>query len=194
MLEYISGTVKKNTPTYTIIDNAGIGYFINISVNTSSKIAAQTSVTLLLHEVLREDTHDLYGFYDEAERSMFRFLISVSGVGANTARVILSKLSAQEIASAIALENVHVLQSVKGIGAKTAQRLIIDLKDKVQTIAGTMESTSVISVSSVAAEALSALVMLGFAKNAVEKVIAKILSENATASIEEIVKLSLKRL
>ncbi|HON52302.1 MAG TPA: Holliday junction branch migration protein RuvA [Bacteroidales bacterium] len=193
MLEYISGTIQKLTPTYAVIDNAGIGYFVNISVYTCQKITQNSQTTLLVHEIIREDAHELFGFFDETERSMFRMLISVSGVGANTARVILSKLSAQEVASSIALGNVQVLQAVKGIGGKTAQRIIVDLKDKVTSISQG-EEIFVSQGNTLVHEALSALLMLGFAKNSVEKIVQTIVSEQTYTSVEDVVKAALKRL
>jgi Holliday junction DNA helicase RuvA len=193
MLEYISGTIQKLTPTYAVIDNAGIGYFVNISVYTCQKITQNSQTTLLVHEIIREDAHELFGFFDETERSMFRMLISVSGVGANTARVILSKLSAQEVASSIALGNVQVLLAVKGIGGKTAQRIIVDLKDKVTSISQG-EEIFVSQGNTLVHEALSALLMLGFAKNSVEKIVQTIVSEQTYTSVEDVVKAALKRL
>jgi holliday junction DNA helicase RuvA len=193
MLEFISGNVQKLTPTYAVIENSGIGYFVNISLYTCEKLKQNTSTTLLIHEIIREDTHELYGFIDEVERTMFRFLLSVSGVGANTARVILSKLSASEVATAIAGGNVQVLQGIKGIGAKTAQRIIIDLKDKVSVGSQSLE-IFVSQSNTLAQEALSALIMLGFAKNSVEKIVQAIVSENSDANVEDVVKTALKRL
>lgn len=193
MLEYISGTVKKTTPTYTIIDNAGIGYFINISLQTCEQLREETPTTLLVHEIIREDVHELYGFAQESERALFRLLISVSGVGANTARVILSKLSYGEISQAIASGNVNVIQSVKGIGAKTAQRIIVDLRDKMLLTSALNENAPVQS-NIIQNEALSALSMLGFAKVAADKVIQNIVKTNPHASVEEIVKQALKQM
>lgn len=193
MLEFISGNVQKLTPTYAVIENSGIGYFVNISLYTCEKLKQNTSTTLLIHEIIREDTHELYGFIDEVERTMFRFLLSVSGVGANTARVILSKLSASEVATAIAGGNVQVLQGIKGIGAKTAQRIIIDLKDKVSVGSQSLE-IFVSQSNTLVQEALSALIMLGFAKNSVEKIVQAIVSENSDANVEDVVKTALKRL
>lgn len=193
MLEYISGTVHKLTPTYAVIDNAGIGYCIHISVYTCERLKQHAPAMLLVHEIIREDAHELYGFFDETERSMFRLLISVSGVGANTARVILSKLSSDEVASAIALGNVQILQAVKGIGGKTAQRIIVDLKDKVTSIAQG-EQFFASQGNTLVHEALSALLMLGFAKNSVEKIVQAIVAEQSAASVEEVVKAALKRL
>ena len=131
MYDYISGKLIQNTPSYAVIDNNGIGFFINISVNTYSKLENKTNVKLFIHHVIREDAHLLFGFFDTVERDMFQLLISVSGIGANTARVILSSLSVNDIRSAIMGGQVEVLKSIKGIGAKSAQRIIVDLRDKV---------------------------------------------------------------
>lgn len=193
MLEYISGTVKKNTPTFAIIDNGGIGYFINISLQTCEQLQEGTQTTLLVHEIIREDVHDLYGFSQESERALFRLLISVSGVGANTARVILSKLSYSEISTAIASGNVNVIQGVKGIGAKTAQRIIIDLRDKM-VLTSAFDENAPIQSNITQNEALSALSMLGFAKAAAEKVVQNILKTTPHASVEDIVKQALKQM
>ncbi len=193
MLEYISGTVKKITPTYTIIDNAGMGYFINISLQTCEHLREETPATLLVHEIIREDVHELYGFAQESERVLFRLLISVSGVGANTARVILSKLSYNEISQAIASGNVALIQSVKGIGAKTAQRIIVDLRDKM-VLTSTMDENAPLQSNIIQNEALSALTILGFAKSATDKVIQNIIKTTPHASVEEIVKQALKQM
>lgn len=193
MLEYISGTVKKNTPTFAIIDNGGIGYFINISLQTCEQLQEGTQTTLLVHEIIREDVHGLYGFSQESERALFRLLISVSGVGANTARVILSKLSYSEISTAIASGNVNVIQGVKGIGAKTAQRIIIDLRDKM-VLTSAFDENAPIQSNITQNEALSALSMLGFAKAAAEKVVQNILKTTPHASVEDIVKQALKQM
>lgn len=193
MVEFISGSVHKITPTYVVIENSGIGYYINISLYTCEKIKKDSNISLLIHEIIREDTHDLYGFIDETERTMFRLLLSVSGVGANTARVILSKLSANEVASAISQGNVQVLQGIKGIGGKTAQRIIVDLKDKV-SVSSSISEIFVSEGNTLQQEALSALLMLGFAKNNVEKIIQSIVNENIHATVEDVVKIALKRL
>ncbi|MDA3881845.1 MAG: Holliday junction branch migration protein RuvA [Bacteroidales bacterium] len=193
MLEYISGTVKTVTPTYVVIDNNGIGYFINITLYTCEQLKGNSNAVLLLHEIIREDTHDLFGFFHEEERRLFRLLISVSGVGANTARVILSKLQTDELVQAIVNNDVKLIQSVKGIGAKSAQRVIVDLQDKVSYDGIGNENNSV-QDNSLMDEALSALVMLGFAKNTVEKQIKKIIHDDGASSVEEIVKIALRRL
>jgi|SRR5690554_330350 len=193
MLEYISGTVKTVTPTYVVIDNNGIGYVINITLHTCEQLKENTDALILVHEIIREDTHDLYGFVHEEERRLFRLLISVSGVGANTARVILSKLQTDELVQAIVTNDVKLIQSVKGIGAKSAQRVIVDLQDKV-TYDGIGNENNSVQDNTLMDEALSALVMLGFAKNTVEKQIKKIIQDEGANSVEEIVKVALRRL
>jgi len=131
MYEFISGEIKEIYPTYIVLENSGIGFFINISINTYTQISGQEKCKLYIYEVIREDAHQLYGFYEKNERDIFLLLISVSGVGANTARMMLSSLRADEIQDAILQGDVNVLKSIKGIGAKSAQRIIVDLRDKV---------------------------------------------------------------
>ena len=193
MLESISGVVQKLTPTYAVVTTSGLGFYINISVNTCEKLRENTSCVLLLHEVIREDAFELYGFYDENERSMFRLLISVSGIGANTARVILSKMTPSELASAILSSDSATIQSIKGIGAKTAQRVVLELKDKVSFVEGD-EKIVVGQGNTLKIESLSALVMLGYQKSAAEKVVDAIMRESVQHSVEDIVKIALKRL
>ncbi len=193
MLESISGVVQKLTPTYAVVTTSGLGFYINISVNTCEKLRENTSCVLLLHEVIREDAFDLYGFFDENERSMFRLLISVSGIGANTARMILSKMTPSELASAILSGDSATIQSIKGIGAKTAQRVVLELKDKVSFVEGD-EKIVVGQGNTLKIESLSALVMLGYQKSAAEKVVDAIMRESVQHSVEDIVKIALKRL
>ncbi|NOQ28359.1 MAG: Holliday junction branch migration protein RuvA [Bacteroidales bacterium] len=193
MYDYIKGEIKEISPTHIILDNNGIGYFINISINTYSKFSGKESGLILIHELIREDTHQLYGFFDKKERDLFLLLISVSGVGANTARVMLSSLSPDEIKSAILQNNVNLLKSIKGIGAKTAERIIIDLRDKV----GKIEDGDQIIVSldnTIKQEALSALVMLGFPKAKVDKFLNEILKDNTDLTVENLIKEALKRI
>lgn len=193
MYEYIKGSLIEITPTYAVVETHGVGYLINISLNTYSKLSEKKDCLLYLHQVIREDSHILYGFFDKKEREIFESLISVSGIGPNTARMMLSSLSPYEIQEAIKANNVDLLKSVKGIGAKSAQRIIIDLKDKL----GKFDETGEILASqnnTNKEEALSGLVMLGFSKNAVEKVLNKIISENNNLDIEDLIKLALKRL
>ena len=193
MIDYIKGTLTQVNPTFITLETGGIGYFINISVNTFSKLESKTEIKILIHEVIREDSHQLFGFADSSERDIFRLLISVSGVGANTARMMLSSITPGEIEKAILGSDVNLLKSVKGIGLKTAQRIIVDLKDKLGKQAGSGEIFA-FSDNTNREEALSALVMLGFAKNAVSKVLDKIVREEKNLTVEDIIKRALKNL
>jgi Holliday junction DNA helicase RuvA len=193
MINYIKGTISEITPTSITIETGGVGYFINISINTFSKLDGKTEFKILVHEVIREDAHQLFGFAEKEERDIFRLLISVSGIGANTARMMLSSLSPSEIEKAIIESNVNLLKSVKGIGLKTAQRVIVDLKDKVGKQAGTGEIFT-IQDNTKREEALSALVMLGFVKSAVIKVLDKITREDKNLTVEDLIKKALKNL
>jgi Holliday junction DNA helicase RuvA len=193
MIEYIKGNITQITPTFVIVETSGIGYFINISLTTFSNLENKSDVKILIHEVIREDTHQLFGFSEKGEREIFRHLISVSGVGANTARMMLSSLSPSEIEKAIVGSDVNILQSVKGIGLKTAQRIIVDLKEKLGKQASGGEIFA-ISDNTNREEALSALVMLGFAKGAVSKVLDKIVREERNLTVEEMIKRALKNL
>ncbi|MDQ1332515.1 MAG: holliday junction helicase RuvA, partial [Bacteroidota bacterium] len=163
MIDYIKGTITQVTPTFLTIETGGVGYFVNISLTTFSKLEGKSDYKILIHEVIREDAHLLFGFADKEEREIFRFLISVTGVGASTARMMLSSLSPVEVERAIIGSDVNVLKSVKGIGLKTAQRIIVDLKDKLGKQSGTGEIFA-LADNTRRDEALSALVMLGFAK------------------------------
>ena len=193
MYEYIKGELVEATPANAVIDCGGVGYYINISVNTYSKIASQKQVLLYIHQIVREDAHLLYGFFSKEERSLFRALISVSGIGANTANVMLSSMTVEEITGAILTENVNTIKSVKGIGVKTAQRVIIELKDKVGKEGVPVEGIS-LSTNAVREEAQAALVMLGFARLQVSKTLDKILSVEKVESVENLIKLALKHL
>ena len=193
MYEFIRGTIIERNPASIVIETAGLGYFINISLNTYSKLGSKKEDILFLHQVVREDAHVLYGFADKEERTLFRNLISVSGVGSSTAIMMLSSLNPDEVIAAITTENVNVLKAVKGIGVKTAQRIIIDLKDKL----GKLHETDQILLSpnnTIRNEALSALVMLGFVKRDAEKSVSAILQEQPNASVESVIKQALKRL
>lgn len=191
MYNYISGQLDEATPSYAVIDCNGVGYLLEISLNTYSQIKDLTHVKLLVHFVVREDAQILYGFYEESERQLFRQLITVSGVGAGTARVMLSSLTVEEIREAIATQNAKVIQSVKGIGAKTAQRIIIDLHDKLDKIApSTLMSLAADNKNS--EEALTALVMLGFSKADAGKALQKISKQSPDLSVEEFIKQALK--
>jgi holliday junction DNA helicase RuvA len=193
MIDYITGSITRITPTFLTIENNGIGYYVNISVTTFSKLDGKKDFKVLIHEVIREDTHQLYGFADNEERDIFRLLISVTGVGANTARMMLSSLNPGEIEKAIAGSDVNTLKSVKGIGLKTAQRVIVDLKDKVGKQAQSDEIFAFADNTN-KEEALSALVMLGFAKSAVLKILDKIIREEKNLTIEDMIKRALKNL
>ena len=191
MYAFISGKVTEKTPAYVVIDNHGIGYFINITLNTFTAIGEKEEVKLYTHTQILEDAHNLFGFYSQKERDLFELLISVSGVGCNTARLILSSLTVSELSNAIANDDVKTIQSVKGIGAKTAQRIVIDLKDKLKKIDIQTEIFSVPN-NTIRTEALSALTILGFNKAAIEKALDKILKQNPDATVEALIKESLK--
>jgi len=193
MIDYIKGAITKATPTFLILEAGGIGYFINISLTTFSKLEGKTEFKILVHEIIREDAHLLFGFAESGERDMFRLLISVTGVGANTARMMLSSLFPSEIEKAIIGSDVNSLKSIKGIGLKTAQRIIVDLKDKVGKQAGSDEIFT-FADNTKREEALSALVMLGFAKSAVSKILDKIIREEKNLTVEEMIKRALKNL
>ena len=191
MYAFISGKVAEKTPAYVVLDNHGIGYFINITLNTFTAIGEKEEVKLYTHTQILEDAHNLFGFYSQKERDLFELLISVSGVGCNTARLILSSLTVSELSNAIANDDVKTIQSVKGIGAKTAQRIVIDLKDKLKKIDIQTEIFSVPN-NTIRTEALSALTILGFNKAAIEKALDKILKQNPDATVEALIKEALK--
>ncbi len=191
MIEYIKGRIKSLTPTYVIIESGGLGYFINISLSTFTRLENMDEYQLLIHEVIREDANILYGFYDEEERYIFRQLISVSGVGANTARMMLSSVEARGIEKAILQADVGMLKGIKGIGAKTAQRIIVDLKDKIGKSADAAEIFTD-KGNTIREEAFTALVMLGFPKNSVNKTLDKLWSENRDLTVEQLIKKALK--
>ena len=191
MYAFISGKVTEKTPAYVVIDNHGIGYFINITLNTFTAIGEKEEVKLYTHTQILEDAHNLFGFYSQKERDLFELLISVSGVGCNTARLILSSLTVSELSNAIANDDAKTIQSVKGIGAKTAQRIVIDLKDKLKKIDVQTEIFSAPN-NTIRTEALSALTILGFNKAAIEKALDKILKQNPDASVEALIKEALK--
>jgi Holliday junction DNA helicase RuvA len=193
MYEFIRGTITELNPTRVIIEAGGVGYSIIISLNTFSKLNGRNETILLVHQIVREDAHLLYGFAEKSERELFRNLIVVNGVGANTAIMMLSSLTPEEIISAIATENVPVLKKIKGIGIKTAQRIIIDLKDRVAKT-GITGQIFITPDNTILNEALSALVMLGFSKKDAEKAVEAVLSEYPGASVESLVKQALKRL
>ena len=198
MIEYVRGELAELTPALAVIDCNGVGYAANISLNTYAAIQGKKACKLYIHEAIREDAHVLFGFADKQERELFLLLISVSGIGGNTARMILSALSPSELVNVISNENANLLKSVKGIGLKTAQRIIVELKDKLKT--GTVAASAGISSLSSSAnaqiqdEAISALTMLGFPQAASQKVVLAILKEEPDAQVEKVIKLALKRL
>ena len=193
MYEYIKGRLVEKNPAYAVIDCNGVAYFLNISVYTYSKIGEDESCMLFTHLVVREDAHLLFGFIDTYERDLFRHLISVSGVGVNTARIILSSLNPMEVTQAIIDGNAPMLQRIKGIGSKTAERIIIDLKNKLSRSFIPSEKSGVLHNTN-QEEALSALVMLGFVKSAVIKALDKIIREEKNLSVEGLIKRALKNL
>jgi holliday junction DNA helicase RuvA len=193
MYEYIKAEIAELTPTYVVLEVNGIGYHINISLYSFSQLQGMNSCQLFLHQIIREDAHLLFGFISIEERDIFRQLISVSGVGASTARMILSSMTPNELIDAIACARVDVLKSVKGIGAKSAERIIVDLKDKI----GKPSDNSQLFKSpdnTIKKEALSALEILGFSKKQSEKVIDKLLAGNVTPAVEDLIKQALKLL
>jgi len=193
MITHIRGKLIEKNPTYAVIEASGVGYWLNISLNTFSLLPDNESAFLYTHLAVKEDSHTLYGFISKIEREIFRLLISVSGVGPSLARTMLSSMTTDEIQQAIASGNVGVIQSVKGIGAKTAQRLLVDLKDKISKTY-IVDEVSVTQNNTNKNEALSALEVLGFAKKQAEKVIDKILIEDQTMSVEVLIKKALKNL
>jgi Holliday junction DNA helicase RuvA len=193
MLNYIKGELVELTPTNATIELNGIGYELNISLHSYSQLNGATSCKVYLHQVIREDAHLLFGFASTDERTVFRQLISVSGIGAGTARMILSSLSPDEFRSAVATANVTLLQSIKGIGAKSAQRIIIDLKDKIVKSADLTQIFKPVD-NTLKKEALSALEILGFSRKQSEKVIDKIVSADAEIQVDELIKQALKLL
>jgi Holliday junction DNA helicase RuvA len=193
MYDYISGRVTELNPTYVVIDNQGIGYYCNITVNTYSALGKVEAAKLFIKEIIREDVHDLYAFLSKEERSLFIMLISVSGVGANTARVILSSLTEKELEVAIASGDVDTLKGVKGIGLKSAQRIIVELKDKISSVSTGEQGEIFASPDNrTNEEALSALTMLGFNKAQVQKALKKLLSAPNSYTVESLIKDALK--
>ncbi|MDR3133881.1 MAG: Holliday junction branch migration protein RuvA [Prevotellaceae bacterium] len=194
MYEYIKGTVAELTPTYVVVETGGVGYFVNISLQTYGQLGSLKEAHLWLHHIVREDAEQWFGFFEREEREVFRLLVSVSGVGPNTARMVLSSLTSAEVRSAIQHDDARKLQSIKGIGSKTAQRLVVDLKDKIgKTISSnTLQSSPALPVQ--LEEALSALAMLGFSKAPAEKTLQLLLRENAAYTTEGLIKAALKRL
>ena len=193
MIAQIKGRLIEKTPTYVIIDCGGVGYELKISLNTFSQLGDDESCLLFTHFVVREDAQLLYGFKEKSERELFRLLTSVSGIGPSTAIMILSSLSPEETKKAIISGDVNTLKSVKGIGAKSAERVIIDLRDKIPGIE-ISEANSFITDNTIKDEALSALVMLGFSKKPAEKALDKIIASSNDITVEELIKRTLKNL
>ena len=193
MIHHLNGKLKEKNPTHVIIECAGVGYFVNISLNTFSNIKDQENISLFTHLQVREDSHTLFGFAEKSEREIFRLLLSVSGIGASTARTMLSSLSPAQIRDAIAHADVVTIQGIKGIGAKTAQRVILDLRDKVLKVSD-IDEVSINSNNTNKEEALSALEVLGFVRRQADKVVDKIVHQDPSLSVENIIKLALKNL
>lgn len=199
MIEYIRGSLTELTPALATVEAGGVGYGLNISLNTYSAIQGKAEVRLYVYEAIREDAHVLYGFVNRKERELFQLLISVSGVGTNTARMVLSSLSPAELCNCISTGNERVIKSIKGIGLKTAQRIIVDLRDKIVAlgIAEEIPAGGAMAApvnNAVKDEAVSALTMLGFAPAPSQKVVVQILTEQPDAPVEVVVKLALKQI
>ena len=193
MIYYLKGVVQELTPTYAVVEVGGVGYYVSVSLNTSQKLQQGRECLLYTQQIIREDAHLLFGFYEKAEKEMFNLLISVNGVGAVSAMILLSSLDLAEISRAILSGNSGVLQKVKGIGAKTAERIIIDLRDKVQKFEFTEGETPLMD-NKVKEEALSALEVLGIPRKTSEKIMDKVLKQNPETSTEELVKQVLKNI
>ena len=193
MIAQIKGRLVEKTPTFVVIDCGGVGYEIHISLNTYSSLSNEELCFLYTHFIVREDAQLLYGFKEKSERELFRLLISVSGVGASTAMMILSSLSPKDTQHAILSGDVNTLKSVKGIGAKSAERIIIDLRDKIGKVENT-GSISGIPNNTIKEEALSALIMLGFSKKPAENALTKVMSSGEDLSVEALIKRTLKNL
>ncbi|MEG1765105.1 MAG: Holliday junction branch migration protein RuvA [Muribaculaceae bacterium] len=191
MLEYIQGNIAELTPTFVVLDNNGMGYMINITLNTYTQLQSKDSAKIYLYEAIREDAFILYGFTAKRERELFVLLISVSGVGASIARMILSSLPVAELEQTIATGNVNLLKSVKGIGAKTAQRIIVDLKDKIKVGDNSLIVQASVT-NDVYDEALAALVMLGFPKQLSDKALKKLFADSPSINVEDAIKKALK--
>lgn len=193
MIYYLKGVVQELTPTYAVVEVGGVGYYVSVSLNTSQKLQQGRECLLYTQQIIREDAHLLFGFYEKAEKEMFNLLISVNGVGAVSAMILLSSLDLAEISRAILSGNSGVLQKVKGVGAKTAERIIIDLRDKVQKFEFTEGETPLMD-NKVKEEALSALEVLGIPRKTSEKIMDKVLKQAPETSTEELVKQVLKNI
>lgn len=194
MIAHLQGKLVEKNPTDIIVECNGVGYFLNISLHTFSQLPSEENIFIYTHLQVREDAHTLFGFMQKSEREVFRKLISVSGIGASTARTMLSALTPSQVIEAIIHENVTVIKGVKGIGSKTAQRVIIDLKDKLGEISADVNEIITSSRNTHKDEALSALETLGYTKKQSEKVVDRIIKNDAEASVETIIKLALKNL
>ncbi len=196
MIDYIKGEITELNPTYAVVETAGIGYFINIALPVYSVLNGQKTGKLYIYEAIREDAYNLYGFLNQADRQLFLMLISVSGIGANTARMIMSSYAVAEIQQMIATGNAVALSSIKGIGAKTAQRIIVDLKDKIikLNVISDIDLPQQQISGEVREEAVSALVMLGFAASVSQKAVDGILKSQSDVSVEQLIKLALKNI
>ena len=193
MITQIKGRLIEKTPTYLVIDCNGIGYEVNISLNTFSSISSEENIQLFTHLQIREDAHILYGFFTVAERTVFRLLISISGIGTSTARTMLSSLTPNEIQQAIIADDVPKIQGIKGIGLKTAQRVIIELKDKIKSLHG-MEEIPIAKSNTIKEETLSALEVLGYSRKSSEKVVDNLIHGNPSITIEDLIKGALNKL
>ncbi|MBQ8272587.1 MAG: Holliday junction branch migration protein RuvA [Tidjanibacter sp.] len=200
MFDYLRGLLAELTPTYAVVECGGVGYIVTISLQTYTQLEGREEAMVYVHHVVREDAEILYGFADRAERDVFRLLIGVSGVGGGTARMILSTYTPSELSNIITSENAVLLKNVKGLGLKTAQKIIVEIKDKMVGIEGSSKVAQKEILGNMSAgsenysEALQALTMLGFGKAASEKVLRKVLKENPTAEVEALIRLSLKQL
>ncbi|HET8735628.1 MAG TPA: Holliday junction branch migration protein RuvA [Pricia sp.] len=193
MIHHLKGKLVEKNPTYIIVECAGVGYFVNISLHTFSKLTDAENIGIFTHLQVKEDSHTLYGFTEKSERQIFRLLLSVSGIGSSTARTMLSSLTPGQIRDAIAGGDAVTIQSIKGIGAKTAQRVILDLRDKILKVYD-IDEVSTPANNTNKEEALSALEVLGFARRSAEKVVDKVLRQDPSLSVENIIKLALKNL
>lgn len=193
MIAHIQGKLVEKTPTDVVIDCGGVGYHVNISLHTFSLLPSSENIKLFTHLLIKEDAHSLYGFIEKSEREIFKLLISVSGIGANIARTMISSIEPKQIIQSIAVGDVATIQSIKGIGAKTAQRTILDLKDKVLKIYD-FDEVSLTQNNTNREEALSALEVLGFVRKMSEKIVDKVIVQNPNATVETIIKQALKNL
>lgn len=193
MITQLHGRLIEKYPTHVVIDCNGIGYEVHISLHTYGQLGTEENIRLFTHLQVREDAHTLYGFYQPAERGIFRLLISISGIGASIARTMLSSMTPEEIQHAIVQENLGAIKAVKGIGLKTAQRVLIELKDKILTVAG-MDEIPVFKSNTIKEETLSALEVLGYPRRQTEKLIDNILQSAPDSSVEELIKQALNKL